>query len=89
MKRTARCPKCSSTRIGHFDTVRDADRHGEQTRKLAYEAELEGNLFTGTLHHHMAEVEAWVCTRCGFFEEYVKDPGLVPWDKLSSFTFVE
>jgi len=32
-----------------------------------------------------ADAEAYVCTECGYFEEYVKDPGAVPWEKLAPF----
>ena len=41
----------------------------------------------GTFSARWAEatVEAFVCTECGHFEEYVKDAGNVPWDKLPHF----
>jgi hypothetical protein len=32
-----------------------------------------------------ANIEAFVCADCGYFEEYVKDTGNVPWDKLPHF----
>ena len=34
------------------------------------------------------ELEAYVCTECGYYESYVRHPSDVPWNKLSGFTFL-
>lgn len=35
-----------------------------------------------------AVVEAYVCTECGYFEEYVKKPGAIKWEKLKQFKYL-
>jgi len=35
---------------------------------------------------HTAQTEAYVCSECGFFEEYVKAPAEVPWDDVDGAT---
>ena len=84
MKRTRRCPKCKSKRIGYIATVMDDTGRGERPRRLA-ETQKGGFLHLGPSTVHAAEVEAYVCTDCGFFEEYVKEPKAVEWDKLEAF----
>lgn len=46
---------------------------------------------TGMLssEEHSAEVEAFVCTECGYLEEYVKAPADVPWESLPLFRWVK
>ena len=34
-------------------------------------------------------VEAYVCTECGYFEEYVVSPADVPWDEMNDFEWVK
>jgi len=34
-----------------------------------------------------ANVEAYICTECGYFEEYVKDAKNLDWDKLEAFRY--
>ena len=36
----------------------------------------------------VGQLEAWVCTECGFYETYVKDPSTVPFDELDGFRWV-
>ena len=75
MKRTWQCPKCAGTRVGYFDEVSDADRiRGARTLDRSDKESWIA-----------ASVEAFVCTDCGYFEEYVKDAGNVAWDKLPHF----
>ena len=31
------------------------------------------------------DVEAYLCADCGYFEEYLKSPETVPWDRLEHF----
>jgi predicted nucleic-acid-binding Zn-ribbon protein len=33
-------------------------------------------------------LEAYVCTACGYYESYVKQPETVPWTKLEGFAWV-
>ena len=80
MKKSGRCPKCQSTRVGYVPEVADHTQ-GVQTRHLT------GNM--GFFKAHMqGPVEAYVCTECGFFEEYVKAPTEVSWDEVRGFRYV-
>jgi predicted nucleic-acid-binding Zn-ribbon protein len=83
MKRTRRCPKCKCRKIGYISTVMDDTAGGQRPRRLAETREGGFLKFGGAVH--AAEVEAYVCTECGYFEEYVKKPRDVPWDRLEAF----
>ena len=78
MRESGVCPKCQGTKIGHLGRVVDWDR-GAVERRLA-----QGRV--GRMSAY-GPVEAYICTECGFFEEYVKDPATVPWTSLDSFTW--
>jgi len=77
MKTSKKCPKCGSKKVGHLDTVMDDIGHSKpQPRKLA--ESLDGGAWQlGPRTAFSANVEAYVCTECGYFEEYVK--GAKPW----------
>jgi len=88
--RDGTCPKCKGTRIGFFEHVLDAYSNNSaelrvtnrEFRKLSAINESTG-FFSSTLHE--AVVEALVCTECGYFEEYIKNPGEVEWERLPLF----
>lgn len=73
------CPKCNSRRIGHLEHVVDWDR-GAVERRLA-----QGRVGRMTAY---GRVEAYICVDCGYFEEYVKEPGKVPWNRVDGFSWV-
>jgi hypothetical protein len=81
MKRTWQCPKCAGTKVGYFDELLDEARGQREIRRL--DVANEGGVFSP--RWIQASVEAFVCTECGYFEEYVKDAANVPWDKLPHF----
>jgi predicted nucleic-acid-binding Zn-ribbon protein len=84
MKTSGKCGKCGGTRIGRFEHVADetdATTGPGRTRSLWWQR--EGGFFSSK--ELRADVEAYVCTACGYFEEYVKDPKSVPWEKLTPF----
>jgi len=84
MKTSGKCAKCGGTRVGRFEYVADetdATTGPGQKRSLWWQ--MEGGFFSKT--RIGADAEAYVCTECGYFEEYVKDPGAVPWEKLAPF----
>jgi hypothetical protein len=89
MKTTGVCPKCESERVGRLEYVADESdvttRPGRR-RSLWWEVEKTGGFFSAGAEHR-AEVEAYVCTGCGYFEEYVKDPHLIEWEKLEPFNW--
>ena len=87
MKRTRQCPKCKGKKIGRICTVMDDTSRGEKPRRLAETREGGFFRFGGTVYS--AEVEAYVCTECGYFEEYIKEPREVAWDRLETFSWLE
>jgi len=76
MKHGASCPKCSCTAIRHVLEV--ADRY--ERSPSAHGAALLARVRQGKIGGHAAgALEAFVCSRCGYCELYVKDPeSLVP-----------
>jgi DNA-directed RNA polymerase subunit M/transcription elongation factor TFIIS len=83
MKRSRQCPKCESKRVGYFEKVVDQGQRGISTRKLgeAQTAQLMGLAVVQAT----GEVEAFVCTDCGYFEEYVKEPQSIDWSSMRGF----
>ncbi|MFT4977530.1 MAG: hypothetical protein ACI8S6_003435 [Myxococcota bacterium] len=79
MRESKTCPKCKGTKIGYLDHLVDWDR-GVVPRRLA-----QGRIGRMTTY---GKIEAYVCTTCGFFEEYVADPKEVPWANLQGFRWV-
>jgi predicted nucleic-acid-binding Zn-ribbon protein len=89
MKKSGVCPKCNGQRVGRMAYVADeSDATTEPGRKrsLWWQLEKTGGFFSMP-DQHRADVEAYVCTQCGYFEEYVKDAHLVEWEKLEPFNW--
>jgi hypothetical protein len=101
MKRTGCCPKCQGREIAHLPTVGDftefsgvgggsmSDREGRDPapRRLAlHRIQRAGWLGETVDHEPVAETEAYVCVACGYLEEYVKEPGQVPWREFEGAT---
>ncbi len=82
MKKAGICPKCGSRKIGHFAYVADeTDATTGPGRRRCLWRQSRGFL----QGEDRADVEAFVCTECGFFEEYVRDPHAVAWKNLKPF----
>ena len=84
MKKTWQCPKCESQRVGYLETLPDA-AHGEPSTERQIGKLIVGTIFGRNATQLGAPVEAFVCTTCGYFEEYVKNAQAVPWDRLEGF----
>ena len=82
MKRTRQCPKCNGRRIGYLEGLADQGDHAHDRRigKVSVGSVLGLQAFTAH-----GDVEAFVCTECGYFEEYVKEPRAIEWDKMKGF----
>ncbi len=79
MKKSGSCPKCQGRRIGRLAGVPDQTKGGG-LRAIAEEKDTWFATYHGL-------VEAYVCTECGYFEEYVFAAGDVPWEKLLGFSW--
>jgi hypothetical protein len=89
MKAKAICPKCESHQIVKVTHVADATNYygsGSDittnkgrtpvTRRLLARTAEDGSQLT------IGDVEAYVCARCGYFEEYLADPAHVDWQHV-------
>jgi len=78
MKKTWQCPKCGSDRVGYLEKpVGDGGDYG--VRKVGRVPAMMGTVKS------VGEMEAFVCTSCGYFEEYVKEPASIQWSELEDF----
>lgn len=86
MKASEQCPKCESLKVGMVE-VPDGDalctmfRHqpvGMKKRETSREVE----------YVPVGQLEAWVCTECGYYETYVKAPSTVPFEELVGFRWL-
>ena len=97
MKLSGACPKCRGTAIVHLPVVADAgdwfgDGEGTSTKRRAGHPvpraialvfkKATGGLFSSDTYTPTAETEAYVCTACGYLEEYVKDAATIPWAEV-------
>ena len=82
MKTTGICPKCQRLKIGHFPYVADETdaTTGPGSRRTLWRQ--SKGFFKG---EDRADIEAYVCTECGYFEEYVINPKSVAWENLKPF----
>jgi predicted nucleic-acid-binding Zn-ribbon protein len=88
MKRTWQCPKCQSARVGYLETLPDGAR-GEASRPRMFGEAVLGSVFGAVATQVTAPIEAFVCTECGYFEEYVKDPASINWANLVGFRWCQ
>ncbi len=91
--RNGTCIKCGHTRIRHIANVPDVHTENNwETRARNREFRVLGAVErkTGMFSREqlLAEVEAYVCADCGYFEEYVKQPADVPWEELPGSRWV-
>ena len=74
------CVKCGCNRIAYFPTVLDATDSGT-SRLLGWVR--TGGLLSGGKRYE-AQVEAYACPSCGYFEEYVRMAQSVDWNVFAS-----
>src|SRR6185437_15918141 len=98
MKRTGVCPKCDGKSVVRVKQVADAGdwlgsgegrlsgrsgAHPVPRRVLVVRSVSKGLLGGESESFDTAgETEAYVCTVCGFFEEYLREPHRVQWENV-------
>lgn len=82
MKRTKQCPKCQSRKVGYIPYQPESQGESFRWRKIATVRE-PGRF--GAVPPRLGELEAYVCTDCGYYESYVRSPETTPWSDLSGF----
>jgi predicted nucleic-acid-binding Zn-ribbon protein len=88
MKRTWTCPKCASRRVGYFEHLIDEQGEFKPSPRMIGQGPTEIRGLLGGRHvvtGPTGELEAFVCTSCGYVEEYVKNPQSVAWDSFEGF----
>ena len=82
MKQSKQCPKCKSLRIGYLKYQTDEDGQFDIAARHAGIGphEMDG------VARRIGLMEAYVCTDCGYYESYVKDPHMVEWSELAGFS---
>ena len=84
MKSTWSCPKCKSDRVGYLEEVLgDGGSQSHGKRKVGHVQ--TGSLLGMALLQAQGDFEAFVCTVCGYFEEYVRSPEAIAWDRVEGF----
>lgn len=79
-----RCPRCDGDRVGRVEGIGPVDARFAMTRERAARSWSKG--WIGRDAGYVGELGAEVCAGCGFFEVFVRDPGMVQWDDLAGFT---
>jgi predicted nucleic-acid-binding Zn-ribbon protein len=88
VKKDKQCPKCLSLKIGFI--AEQIDRSGEldtSRARFVGEHKVPGMLW-GENDQRVGNLEAYVCTVCGYFESYVAGPASVPWEDLADFRWI-
>lgn len=86
MKDSKQCPKCNGLRIGYLENLPDENAAGTaSTQAIGTSDVLEGSSLFGRYVHSRHDIEAYLCTDCGFLESYVKSPKTIPYESLKGF----
>ena len=80
MRTTGQCPKCNSHRIGHLAKLANTGSGGGTPRLGSYVDVSQGELVPLEVG-----LEGYVCTTCGYFEEYVASTASVDWTRVPGF----
>ncbi len=87
MRAKALCPKCGGGKIGHLDSIPDfGDSWPPNKQAIGYTLAEKRKWTIGT-ERNIHEVEALVCTTCGYLEYYAKSPETIPFEEIEGFTW--
>ena len=87
MRESRQCPKCSDRRLVHLKEVYGHGQTLALQRQILRLAEPPLSAAFLASRSRAGEVEAYVCTVCGYFEEYVLDVGEIDWDAIQGCTW--
>jgi len=89
MKSSKQCPKCDSLKVGHLPTVPDeADDYGVLASTIGMIEKVSGKWLKVFRSQKVGMLEAFVCTECGYYETYVKQPQEVRFGAIAGFSWV-
>lgn len=76
MKNQHVCPRCDGRKIGYVKEVDDQGQGDYTRRRLT-------RYSTGWFKAKELLIEVYVCTQCGYFEEYVEAPQEIDWNAMA------
>ena len=83
MKQSFRCPKCESPRVGRIGLPSESLSEKRESAKMWARSHRQFPVREFLLNYWLCE--KYVCTECGYFEEYVLDPQEIPWERVEEF----
>ena len=84
MKATGQCPKCVGGKIGRAKSILDSEHH-----EVHLGEGRDGPLWGLIGKKHRLKLEAYVCTKCGYAETYIKNHDGIKWEAIKNFEWVE
>ncbi len=72
MRKTNTCPKCGSKEIAADIVVPDHYEYGRKVPQQIAVAKTPQNLIFRGIEEF--QIRAWICTDCGFIEQYLRTP---------------
>ena len=96
MKKTGVCPKCNSNKIGYLENViqrTEADIGSQAVRghcpaPLGIERSGSEGFLKVIKVGPVGMLEAYICSSCGFYETYIKEPSSVSYDSIIGFKWI-
>lgn len=96
MKKTGKCPKCGSSKIGHLENVihrceaivDSRNLVGHAHAPLAVKRTETPGVIRFIKEEPAGELEAYFCGSCGFYETYLKDPSSLDPEGLIGFEWI-
>lgn len=96
MKKSGRCPKCNSDRVGHLENVIQRSEVLLNSQPLINHCpaplgieRTESEGFIKVIKEGpVGRLEAYLCTDCGYYETYVIEPNTVSFDSIVGFEWV-
>ncbi len=96
MKKTGVCPKCNSKKIGYLENVIQRTEAEISTQSVRghcpapigiERSESEGFLKV-IKEGPVGKLEAYICSSCGFYETYIKEPAGVVYESIVGFKWI-
>lgn len=89
MKESKQCPKCHSLEIGYMERMYEFCE-APSSSGHPFAPVSVGYMKTEAAEREIpvGHIEAFICTKCGYYETYVKDPESVPFQFLEGFRWL-
>lgn len=75
MKKSHRCPRCHSNRVGYLEEVKDS----------SVDRLVVGTTAATLFVKKIGALEAYLCADCGFYQTYVKEPRSISYEEIEGF----